>query len=169
METRSDWFAGVKDRLADYQVYDRHGEKIGKVDDIFVDDLNDQLEYIGVKTGFFDLRSTLIPANVVWINVERQLIEVFQSKDKLKDAPNFEDLKEVTAEFEQRVHSYFGLESAETTGERQCYGAYHGARTNEAAGERYPGVAISEVDQRARQASRAAVLAKYGGEGPTTT
>src|ERR671932_2067806 len=91
METRSDRSIGVEERLADYQVYDRHGEKIGKVDDIFVDDLNDQLEYIGVKTGFFDLRSTLVPANVVWINVERQLIEVFQSKDKLKDAPNFED------------------------------------------------------------------------------
>jgi hypothetical protein len=159
METRSDRFARVEDGLADYQVCDRHGDKIGKVGDLFVDDLNDQLEYIGVKTGLFDLRSTLIPADVVWIDVERQLIEVFQSKDKLKDAPNFDDLEEVTAEFERQVRSYFGLESAEPTGERQDYKA----RIDEAYGERYPGVTMSGVDQRARGVPRAAVLAEYVG------
>ena len=104
-----------QDRLAGYRVYDLYGEKIGTVGDLFVDDLNDQLEYVGVKTGFFDLRSTLVPADVVRIDDKRQLIEVFQSKDKLKDAPNFEDLKEITAEFERQVRSYFGLESVEVT------------------------------------------------------
>ena len=113
METRSDQSTESENRLEDYRVYDLHGEKIGTVGDLFVDDLNDQLEYVGVKTGFFDLRSTLVPADVVRIDIERQLIEVFQPKDKLKDAPNFEDLEEVTAEFEWQVRIYFGLESAE--------------------------------------------------------
>lgn len=115
MEAPSGRFAGAEDRLAGYRVYDLYGEKIGTVGDLFVDDLNDQLEYVGVKTGFFDLRSTLIPADVVRIDVERRLIEVFQSKDKLKDAPNFKNLKEITAEFERQVRSYFGLESVEVT------------------------------------------------------
>ena len=121
MEAPSGRFAG-EDRLADYWVYDLHGEKIGTVGDLFVDDLNDQLEYVGVKTGFFDLRSTLIPADVVWIDDERQLFEVFQPKDKLKDAPNFEDLEEVTAEFERQVRSYFGLESVEVTAAKPTSG-----------------------------------------------
>jgi sporulation protein YlmC with PRC-barrel domain len=115
MEAPSGRFAGAEDRLAGYRVCDLHGEKIGTVGDLFVDDLNDQLEYVGVKAGFFDLRSTLVPADVVRIDIERQLIEVFQSKDKLKDAPNFEDLEEVTAEFERQVRSHFGLESVEVT------------------------------------------------------
>ncbi len=115
MEALSGRFAGAEDRLAGYRVYDLYGEKIGTVGDLFVDDLNDQLEYVGVKTGFFELRSTLVPADVVRIDDERQLIEVFQSKDKLKDAPNFKNLKEVTAEFERQVRSYFGLESVEVT------------------------------------------------------
>jgi sporulation protein YlmC with PRC-barrel domain len=112
MEAPSGRFAGAEDRLAGSRVYDLHGEKIGTVGDLFVDDLNDQLEYVSVKTGFFDLRSILVPTDIVWIDDERQLIEVFQPKDKLKDAPSFEDLEEVTAEFERQVRSYFGLESA---------------------------------------------------------
>jgi PRC-barrel domain len=37
--------------FADYSVYDTYYEKIGKVDDLFVDE-NDQPRYIGVKMGF---------------------------------------------------------------------------------------------------------------------
>ena len=123
METRSDRSVGVEERLADYQVYDRHGEKIGKVDNLFMDDLNDQLEYISVRTGFFDLRSTLVPTDIVRVDDEHQLIEVFRPKDKVKDAPDFENLEEITAEFERQVRIYFGLESAETIGEcRRHYG-----------------------------------------------
>ena len=122
METRSDRSIGVEERLADYQVYDRHGEKIGKVGDLFVDDLNDQLEYIGVRTGFFDSRTTLVPTDIVRVDDEHQLIEVLQPKDKVKDAPDFENLEEITAEFERQVRIYFGLESAETIGERRYCG-----------------------------------------------
>ena len=43
-----------------YQVYDMHYEKIGKVDDLFVNE-SDRPEYIGVKMGFLGTRSTLIP------------------------------------------------------------------------------------------------------------
>jgi sporulation protein YlmC with PRC-barrel domain len=122
METRSDRSVGVEERLADYQVYDQHGEKIGNVGDLFVDDLNDQLEYIGVRTGFFDLRSTLVPTDIVRVDDEHRLIEVLQPKDKVKDAPVFEGLEEITTEFERQVRMYFSLESAETIGERWYYG-----------------------------------------------
>ena len=42
-EERSDRFSALEDRFADYTVYDQAGEKIGKVDDLFVDE-NDQPE-----------------------------------------------------------------------------------------------------------------------------
>ena len=44
----SDRFPEVEERYSDYEVYDKNYQKIGKVDDLFVDD-NDQPEYIGVK------------------------------------------------------------------------------------------------------------------------
>ena len=60
VERCDDGFTAIEDRYADYTVYDRDGDKVGKVDDIFVDE-TDQPEYIGVKMGFLGLSSTLIP------------------------------------------------------------------------------------------------------------
>jgi hypothetical protein len=49
-EERSDRFMAIEDQYAGYTVYDQHYEKIGKVDDLFVDE-RDQPEYIGFKMG----------------------------------------------------------------------------------------------------------------------
>ena len=59
-EERSDRFTALEDRFAGYEVYDQAGEKIGKVDDLFVDE-TDSPEHIGVKMGFLGMSSTLIP------------------------------------------------------------------------------------------------------------
>ena len=126
-EERSDRFVEIEDRFADYEVYDRHGEKIGKVDDLFVNE-NDQPEYLGVMTGFFGLRSTLIPWEMVRIDEGQRIIEVSADKDHVKDAPNFSDDEEITPEFEREVYSHFGLQRAEgPSEERGRYGAYYGA------------------------------------------
>ena len=50
-EHRSDRFTAVEDRYAGYTVVDESGTKIGKVDDLFLDE-NDLPEYFGVKMGF---------------------------------------------------------------------------------------------------------------------
>ena len=63
-EERTDRFTAMEDRFAGYEVYDPAGEKIGKVDDLFVDE-TDHPEYIGVKMGFLGTKSTLIPWEVV--------------------------------------------------------------------------------------------------------
>ena len=68
MEHRSDRFTAIEDQYSGYEVYDRNGEKIGKVDDLFVDE-NDQPEYLGVKMGFLGLEGTsLIPWELTRVN-----------------------------------------------------------------------------------------------------
>lgn len=124
-EDRGDRFTEVEDRFAGYTVYDRNYEKVGKVDDLFVDE-NDNPEYIGVKTGFFGMNSTLIPFELVRVNDERQLVEVAADKDTIKDAPNFDDDQEITPELEEQVYSHFGLQRS-TTEERGSYAAYSGS------------------------------------------
>jgi Lhr-like helicase len=37
-EQRSDRFTAIEDQFAGYEVYDQSGSKIGKVDDLFVDE-----------------------------------------------------------------------------------------------------------------------------------
>ena len=107
-EERSDRFTAVEDQFAGYTVYDQHYEKIGKVDDLFVDE-SDQPEYVGVKMGFLGMSSTLIPMDMVRVNDERQLVEVSADKDTVKSGPAFDDDREITPEFENQVYSYYGL------------------------------------------------------------
>jgi hypothetical protein len=107
-----------------YQVYDMHYEKIGKVDDLFVNE-SDRPEYIGVKMGFLGTRSTLIPMDIVRVNDKRRLVEVEADKDAIKEGPTFSDDREITPEFEQRVLSYYHAETAQASAEREAYGPYY--------------------------------------------
>ena len=114
MEERSDRFTAIEDRYSGYEVYDQAGEKIGKVDDLFVDE-NDQPEYIGVKMGFLGTHSTLIPMEIATVDEATSRIEVATDKETAKNGPAFDDDREITPDFENEVHSYYGLQSTEST------------------------------------------------------
>ncbi len=145
LEDRTDRFTAIEDLYKGYTVYDMNYEKIDKVDDLFVDE-SDQIEYIGVKMSFLGLRSTLIPVNIVRVNEQRQLIEVADPKDRIKDAPTFDNNEEITPDLERRVYSHFGLTGRE--GERENYSAYYydeeRERTGGAADEVGPDIATGD-------------------------
>ena len=125
MEQRSDRFTAIEDQYADYTVYDRNGEKIGKVDDLFVDE-NDTPEYIGVKMGFLGTRSTLIPWEVATVDENDRRIEVSVDKAQAKEGPSFDDDQDITPDYEEQVYSHYGLQRAQSNGERGGYGEYYG-------------------------------------------
>jgi uncharacterized protein (TIGR02271 family) len=141
MEERSDRFTAVEDRYAGYTVYDQDYEKIGKVDDLFLDE-NDSPEYIGVKMGFLGTRSTLIPFEMARINDEQQVIEVSKDKETVKNGPTFDDDKEITPEFENEVYSYYGLEYTNGT---DGSGAYYSDESTE-AGTVGPGMTMGDTE-----------------------
>src|ERR687898_218582 len=130
MENRSDRFTGIEDQYAGYEVYDRNDEKIGKVDDLFINE-SDQPEYIGVKMGFLGLEGTsLIPWELSRVNEEGHRIEVSVDKAQVKEGPSFNDDEDITPEYENEVLSYYGVggssqESAELA-DRGAYGDYYG-------------------------------------------
>src|SRR3712207_5706645 len=130
MEERSDRFTALEDRFAGYEVYDRNGEKIGKVDDLFVDE-NDNPEYIGVKMGFLGTRSTLIPMDLVAVNELAGRLDVATDRETAKNGPTFDDDREITPEYENQVYSYFGLQRTEISAEPAHYGAYPTETTDE--------------------------------------
>jgi uncharacterized protein (TIGR02271 family) len=123
VEHRDDRFTTIEDQYAGYEVYDRDGDKIGKVDDLFVDE-NDQPEYIGVKMGFLGTRSTLIPWELCRPDEQNQRIEVSVDKAQAKDGPAFDE----------RVYSHYGLQRAQHAGgeQRGGYGEYYGDAAAEA-------------------------------------
>ena len=87
MEERSDRFTALEDRLAGYEVYDRNGEKIGKVDDLFVDE-NNNPEYVGVKMGFLGTRSTLIPMDIITVDESAGRLVTSADKETVKNRPH---------------------------------------------------------------------------------
>jgi uncharacterized protein (TIGR02271 family) len=121
MEERSDRFSAVEDQYAGYTVYDQSDQKIGKVDDLFVDE-NDQPEYIGVKMGLLGTSSTLIPFQMASVDDQSQAIVVSTDKDTAKNGPAFDDDREITPEFENEVYSYYGLQ--QTSGSAEERGSY---------------------------------------------
>ena len=129
-EERTDRFSAFEDRFSGYEVYDQNGEKIGKVDDLFVDE-NDQPEYIGVKMGFLGTSSTLIPWQLATVDEASGRIDVSVDKETAKNGPVFDDDREITPEFENEVYSHYGLQRATTTEESGAYEAYQGTETTD--------------------------------------
>jgi hypothetical protein len=104
-----DPFARLKESTEEYSVYDAHYERIGRVDDVLLDE-RDAVSYIGVKMGFFGTNSTLVPVEIVRVNDRRHLIEIAEEAETIKHAPHFGHDETISPELEDRVRTYFGLE-----------------------------------------------------------
>ena len=144
MENRSDRFTAIEDQYAGYEVYDRNGEKIGKVDDLFVDE-NDQPEYIGVKMGFLGLKGTgLIPWELTRADEQGRRIEASVEKAQVKEGPSFNDDEDITPQYENEVRSHYGLGAMQGAADRGAYGDYYADKERE--GEVGPGVKMGDTE-----------------------
>jgi uncharacterized protein (TIGR02271 family) len=154
MENRSDGFTAIEDRYAGYTVYDNAGSKIGKVDDLFLDE-NDQPEYIGVKMGFLGTSSTLIPMELATTDESSSSITVSTDKETAQNGPAFNDDREITPDYENEVRSYYGLGAAQTesTG---SYDAYEGETHSDVTHDDELRVQRSEEELRAGTREREA-------------
>jgi hypothetical protein len=142
-----DRFRELEQAYGEYTVYDQHYEKIGKVDDIFVDE-NDEPEYIGVKTGLLGMKSTLIPIELVRVNDRRKLVEVAADEETIKHAPTFDDDGDITPDYEDRVHGYFGLERPAHMQASGGYGGYYNSPSDAARDEELSHSVDTEYGER---------------------
>src|SRR5918998_3486116 len=142
MEERSDRFTAIEDRYAGYTVYDPDGDKIGKVDDLFVDE-SDQPEYIGVNMGLLGTRSTLIPFEMVEVREADSTLIVSDDDAHVKDGPTFDDDKDITPEFESEVYSYYGLQQGGSDEDRGAYADYSSSSDPGAVG---PGIREGDTE-----------------------
>ena len=66
--------------------YDRDGDKIGKVGQVYYDDDTDQPRWITVNTGFFGTSESFVPVQGAEVTGDR--VTVSYDKATVKDAPN---------------------------------------------------------------------------------
>ena len=132
-QRRTDGSTAVEDGFAGYSVYDSNHEKIGKVDDLFMD-ANDRPEYIGVKMAFLGTHSTLIPFEMATVVEERKTIILSTDKETAKNGPSFNDDREITPEFENEVYSYYGLKRPSTIEQSGTYAAHSARQSTQTTG-----------------------------------
>lgn len=99
------------EQLFGFDVLDSGGAKIGRVDNIWVDDSTGQLEFIGVQTGWLGMgKDHLIPAAAASIDFGNQTIQVPYVVDQVKGAPTYATDAQLQAEDEDRMYSYYGFD-----------------------------------------------------------
>lgn len=125
----TDPFAELKRATAEYNIYDAHYEKLGKVDDLVVD-AGDRVIYVGVKMGLFGTNSTIVPVEIVRVNDKRRLVEISEPAESVKRAPHFGSGDDLTPELENHVRSYFGLEALHPSPEHDPQGPYIPSETS---------------------------------------
>jgi uncharacterized protein (TIGR02271 family) len=91
-------------------VYASDGDKIGSVEEVFVDEQTNEPEWIGLGTGFFGTKRVLVP--VTGAELRDDGLYVPYPKDQVKETPDI-DVDEISQEREAELYSHYGLDYSE--------------------------------------------------------
>ena len=95
-------------------VVDNDGDKIGKMDEIYLDAETGQPEWGLINTGLFGSKSTFIP--LAGAAPQGEDVKVAHDKATVKDAPGIDPDGELSHEEEAELYSHYGIEYSGTSG-----------------------------------------------------
>jgi uncharacterized protein (TIGR02271 family) len=121
------------------KVVDPSGDKIGTVDDLFVDESTREPEWLLLDTGIFG-KDTVIPVQGAEF-LDDDTIRVPFSKDQVKDGPELEPEDYISEADEQRLYSYYGIESSMESSETRY------AESDRPSGHRTEGDAMTRSEE----------------------
>ncbi|SDQ64199.1 DUF2382 domain-containing protein [Quadrisphaera sp. DSM 44207] len=104
--------------------YGSDGDKLGKVDEVFLDDATGQPEWAAVKTGLFGSNHSLVPLEQATFSGDE--LRVPYTKEQVKAAPNHDIDQALTVDDEAELYRHYGLaytgaESPTGTGQTTGY------------------------------------------------
>jgi uncharacterized protein (TIGR02271 family) len=94
------------------QLLDSDGEKIGTIDEIYIDSRTEQPEWALVKTGLFGGKGTFVPLQQA--SPEGDGVRVPFDKAHVKDAPNVEPDGELSHSEERTLYEHYGVDYGES-------------------------------------------------------
>jgi len=103
------------DNLFGATVTGRDGGKIGKVDEVYLDNASGEPEWVSVKTGLFGSNVALVP--LAQASHSGDTITVPFDKDLVKDAPHHDPGAQLSESDEADLYRYYGL--TDTSGSAQ--------------------------------------------------
>jgi sporulation protein YlmC with PRC-barrel domain len=90
-QTMNEHYEETELNVADWngkQLIDLHGEKIGKLQDVYVDVENDEPQFATVKEGFIGRHLTFVPLDGIKVGPDE--LQVAVTKQQVEAAPNIE-------------------------------------------------------------------------------
>ena len=109
--THADWIGS--------DVYDSDGDKIGSIDEIYVDDRSGRPEWLTVSTGWFGTSTQFVP--IAGSTAHDDGLRVPYTTDHIKDAPSVDADQHLDASEERRLYDHYGL-SYDATDHEIAYG-----------------------------------------------
>jgi uncharacterized protein (TIGR02271 family) len=94
------------------QLLGNDGERIGTIEEIYLDTDTDQPEWALVKTGLFGGRGTFVP--LAQASPQGDGVRVPFEKAHVKDAPNIDPDGQLSQSEEQTLYRHYGLEYGES-------------------------------------------------------
>jgi uncharacterized protein (TIGR02271 family) len=93
-------------------LYDNDGDKIGKIEEIYLDAETNEPEWALVNTGLFGTKSTFVPLQQA--TDEGGTIRVPYEKSQVKDAPKMDPDGQLSQEEEAELYRHYGLDYSES-------------------------------------------------------
>jgi sporulation protein YlmC with PRC-barrel domain len=90
------------------QVVDQDGDKVGKLDEIYLDSQTGEPEWAVVNTGLFGRKSSFVPLKDALR--EEDMIRVPYQAEQIKEAPSVDPDGQISPEEEQQVYAHYGLD-----------------------------------------------------------
>ena len=105
-------------RLRDAVVY-AQGDRVGSVDQVFLDDDSNVPTWVTVSTGLFGMKTSFVPIDDATFDGER--LEVSTTKDVIKDAPRIDADQHLSPDEERELYRYYQRSTRYDELERRGY------------------------------------------------
>ncbi|WP_192796363.1 MULTISPECIES: PRC-barrel domain-containing protein [Corynebacterium] len=96
--------------LNDATAYDSDGEKLGAVEEVFINDATGQPKFVEVSHGLFGMKSSVVP--LLGHRLEEEQLHLAFPLERINGAPNF-DGAHIGPEQEERLYRHYGIADAE--------------------------------------------------------
>src|SRR3954451_13125791 len=146
------------------EVVDQDGDKVGKLDEIYIDRETSKPEWAVVNTGLFGRKSSFVPLKDALR--EGEMIRVPYQKEHIKEAPSVDPDGEISPEEEQRVYAHYGLDYSQAQSGSGLPQGETGASSATAAND--SGVATTAAGSGVTAEGGTGAPAGSGGDGPMT-
>lgn len=100
-------------------LYDSSGDKVGKIDQIFLDDDSGQPEWLTVSTGWFGTATQFVP--IAGSSVHDNGLQVDATTEQIKNAPSIDDDTHLDEADERRLYEHYSVDY-DATDHEAAYG-----------------------------------------------